>query len=229
MPIASSTGEAASDPAAQADPLEHTTPCRSSSRSTDSPLVPGKQNEATDGSRSSGWPVSCAPGTPARTSRMNSSRRAATCSCSGRTNDSAVARATAPATFSVPERRPRSCPPPWSRGSTRVRLRTNRAPFPFGAPSLCPEMLMASTPRIFVSSGSQPAAWTASVWNGIPDSRARPASCRMGWTVPTSLLAYITLTSAVSGRRTAARASGVTCPKPSTGTISTVNPWKRSR
>ena len=52
---------------AQAEPLEHTTPRRSSSSSTDSPLVPGKQNEATEGSRSVGCPVRTAPGTPART------------------------------------------------------------------------------------------------------------------------------------------------------------------
>ena len=34
----------------------------------------------------------------------------------------------------------------------------------------------------------------------------------MGCTVPTSLLAYMMLTSAVSGRSTAARACTVTCP-----------------
>ena len=55
-PIARSTGEGSSEPAAQAEPLEQMTPSRSSSSSTDSPLVPGKQNEATEGSRSLGWP-----------------------------------------------------------------------------------------------------------------------------------------------------------------------------
>ena len=69
MPSASSTGDGASEPAAQAEPLEQTTPWRSSSSSTDSPLVPGKQNEPLTGSRSVGWPVSTAPGTPASTAR----------------------------------------------------------------------------------------------------------------------------------------------------------------
>ena len=77
-PMASSTGEGASEPAAHADPLEQMTPWRSSSSSTDSPLVPGKQKEATEGSRSVGWPVSSAPGTPASTAPINMSRRAET-------------------------------------------------------------------------------------------------------------------------------------------------------
>jgi hypothetical protein len=78
MPSATSTGDGASDPAAQAEPLEQTTPWRSSSRSTDSPLVPGKQNEATEGSRSTGCPVSTAPGMPVSTALMNVSRRPVT-------------------------------------------------------------------------------------------------------------------------------------------------------
>ena len=229
MPMASSTGEGASEPAAHAEPLEHNTPWRSSSSSTDSPLVPGKQKEATEGSRSVGWPVSSAPGTPASTASMNPSRRAATRPAGSRGSVRAVASATAPATFSVPERRPRSCPPPWTSGSTRTRPRTNNAPLPLGAPSLWPEMLSASTPSAPVSSGSQPAAWTASVWNGTPWARASAASRAMGWTVPTSLLAYMMLTRAVPGCSTAARASSLTCPKWSTGITSTAKPWTRSR
>ena len=51
MPIAMSTWDGSSRPAAHADPLEHTTPRCSSSSSTASPLMPGKQNDAIDGSR----------------------------------------------------------------------------------------------------------------------------------------------------------------------------------
>ena len=75
----------------------------------------------------------------------------------------------------------------------------NRTPVPLGAPSLCPEMLRASTPSALTSSGNQPAACTASVWNGTPCSRATAAKAAMGWTVPTSLFAYMMLTRAVSG------------------------------
>src|SRR6478752_5582755 len=77
-PMAVSTADGASEPAAHAEPLEQTTPRRSSSKSTDSPPVPGKQNEATDGSRSDGCPVRTASGTPASTAAMNRSRSAAT-------------------------------------------------------------------------------------------------------------------------------------------------------
>ena len=46
IPIAVSTCEASSLPAAQAEPLEQTMPCRSRSSRTDSPLRPGSTNEA---------------------------------------------------------------------------------------------------------------------------------------------------------------------------------------
>ena len=50
-PIASSTCDGSSLPAAQADPLEQTMPRCSSSSSTASPLVPGKAKAACPGSR----------------------------------------------------------------------------------------------------------------------------------------------------------------------------------
>ena len=87
---------------------------------------------------------------------------------------------------------------------------------PLGAPTLWPEMLSAWTPRRPTSRSSQPAAWTASVWNGTPCARATAVSSAIGWTVPTSLLAYWMLTSVVSGRRAAARSSGETRPSAST-------------
>ena len=79
---------------------------------------------------------------------------------------------------------------------------------PLGAPSLWPEMLMACTPSRSTSRSSQPAACTASVWNGTPLSAASRASVAICWIVPTSLLAYWMLTSVVSSRSAAASASG---------------------
>ena len=67
-----------------------------------------------------------------------------------------MANATAPATFSVPERRPRSWPPPCSTGSSGSRPRTMSAPVPFGAPTLWPASERASTPSPSSESGSQP-------------------------------------------------------------------------
>ena len=58
---------------------------------------------------------------------------------------SPMASATAPATFCVAERRPRSCPPPDSTGSMGVRPRTSSAPRPLGVPNLCPDTDRAST------------------------------------------------------------------------------------
>ena len=84
------------------------------------------------------------------------------------------------------------------------------------------------------ASGSEAAACTASVWKGISRPmarwRSRTAStiAGSGWTVPTSLFAYITETSTVSSRTAAAIAAGSTTPCSSTPTISTSKP-KRSR
>ena len=69
---------------------------------------------------------------------------------------------------------------------------------PYGPPSLCPVTVIASTPDSAKDTGSTPAACTASVWNGMPCSWATAASSAIGWTVPTSLLAHMMLTSATA-------------------------------
>ena len=93
------------------------------------------------------------------------------------------------------------------------------APTPTGPPSLCADTASASAPLAAKSTGSCAAAWTASVWNGMPYSCATAASSATGCTVPTSLFAHITLTTATwpAARETAARsASGHTAPSTST-------------
>ena len=72
---------------------------------------------------------------------------------------------TMPGTFSVPERRRRSWPPPCRMGCRRVPRFTYSAPMPLGPYSLWPERLSMSTPSSATSTGSEPTAWTASVWN----------------------------------------------------------------
>src|SRR5690348_4893004 len=55
-------------------------------------------------------------------------------------------------------------------------------------------------------------------------SRQSAPISAMGWIVPTSLLAYIAVTSAVSSRSAAATASRLTRPSPSTGRYVTLKP-----
>ena len=67
---------------------------------------------------------------------------------------------------------------------------------PWGVPILCPARASAATPRSRTFNGRVPAACTASVCRGTPCSAAISARVRMSWTVPTSLLASITETTA---------------------------------
>ena len=59
------------------------------------------------------------------------------------------------------------------------------------------------------STGSAPTACTASVWNGTPNSCAIAASSAIGCTVPTSLLAHITLTTAAASGSAASASRSV--------------------
>ena len=165
---------------------------------------------------------------------MNPSRRAATRAAvrpaRAAASGSAVASATAPATFSVPDRRPRSCPPPWISGSSRVRPRTNSTPLPLGAPSLWPEMLSASTPSASASSGSQPAACTASVWNGTPVRAGQRRELGDGLDRADLVVGVHDADQRrvrAGARRRGPRASPARSA--STGTTSTAKPWTRSR
>src|SRR2546426_315985 len=65
--------------------------------------------------------------------------------------------------------------------------------------------------------GTLPNAWTASEWNRTPESQHRVASCATGWTVPTSLLTHITLTTATPRASAASSAALSTTPDAVTG------------
>jgi len=82
---------------------------------------------------------------------------------------------TMPGTFSVPDRMPRSCPPPciWIARRTRgPRRRTYIAPTPLGPWNLWPDRLSRSIPIASTSIGTFPTACVASVWNSTPASFA---------------------------------------------------------
>ena len=117
--------------------------------------------------------------------------------------------ATAPATSRVPERTPRSCPPPWRMGVGAAERSSRSAPMPTGPPILCAVIVIAVAPISAKSSGICPSAWTASMWKGTPSSAAAWPISRSGCRVPISLFAAMTLMSAVASgsRRSSARAA----------------------
>ena len=98
---------------------------------------------------------------------------------------------------------------------------------------MCPVTVSAVAPLPARLTGSCPAAWTASLWNGIWYSLATSASSATGCTVPTSLFADITLISAIapgSGSIAARSTSGQTMPSPSTGSQRTsASSWLASQ
>ena len=114
----------------------------------------------------------------------------------------------------------RSCPPPCWTGVSFTSRRTSSAPTPTGPPILCPVMAMVSSPEALKSTGRCPKAWTASEWTGIPCARAAATISATGWTLPTSLLAHMTVikaTAAGSASISRCTASTGTTPSASTG------------
>src|SRR5690606_23100212 len=104
---------------------------------------------------------------------------------------------------------------------------SSSAPTPTGPPSLCPETVSAVAPQAPKSTGTWPTACTASVWNGTAYRAASSAISATGWTVPTSLLAHITLTRATRSpyrSSSVASASTSTLPSRSTGSHVTLAP-----
>ena len=95
---------------------------------------------------------------------------------------------------------------------------------PFGPYSLCPDSDSRSIPSRCMSSGTQLAACTASVWNSTPCVWATRAISRTGCKVPTTLLAAMIDTSRVSRSISAATASGSTIPSDLTGAYVTLTP-----
>src|SRR2546422_2072241 len=102
--------------------------------------------------------------------------------------------------------------------STAPRSRTMRAPTPFAAPILCPEMVTSVQPASLGDRGTLPTACTASEWKQTPAARQRSASRAIGWTVPTSLFTHITLTSATPRASASSSASSSTTPEALTPT-----------
>ena len=167
-------------------------------------------------SRSAPAALTTASGTAAHTAASNRSRSAAPRARPSPASHAIAASAAAPmpampGTFSVPPRRSRSCGPPITCGATRTPLRTQSAPMPFGPWNLCAAKLARSTGIERSSQGMRPTHCVASVWKRTPVALHSAPIPAIGCTAPVSLLAHITLTSAISGAR-ASRISA-SCPR----------------
>ena len=219
---------------AHEDAAEAATPSWSRRNRTSSAATPGRHRWRCPGrtwDRSCPGPttVSTTPGargaSAARRPEARRSRRAATrvarsTRCSA-TRRAATPKPTMPGTFGVPLRRPRSWPPPRTRGEKGVPSLTTRAPTPLGPPILWALSETRAARAAVAGRSSHGAAWTASVCrtaSGATRSRTSASSSR-GWTVPTSLLARATDTTVVGvgvPATAAARTAGSTRPRWST-------------
>mmetsp|Transcript_52172 Transcript_52172/g.138119 ORF Transcript_52172/g.138119 Transcript_52172/m.138119 type:complete len:233 (+) Transcript_52172:457-1155(+) len=101
-------------------------------------------------------------------------------------------------TFSVPARRPCSCPPPNKKFGKRIPRLTNKHAIPFGAPNLCPTMVTKSAPISGIRTGTLPTDWAASVCNRIFFFAQISAISPMGCNDPISLLLCMIVTSTVA-------------------------------
>src|SRR5262245_6058422 len=185
-PIAASTWDGWTLPEEQAAPEDTATPSRSKAMTAVSAFMPGTANRVVFGSRSTPAPKMTTSGVAACSAVSRRSRSAAVCALSAaREARAAVAAApkpAMPATFSVPARTPRSCPPPLMKGSGNgtSALRLISAPTPLGAPILCPEMVRSSAPSALISHAIRPAPWTASTCSRPPASCVRRAASETG-------------------------------------------------
>ena len=130
----------------------------------------------------------------------------------------------AAAASSVPDRTPRSCPPPCRTGVRSSPRRARSAPAPPGPPTLCPLTVIASSPDAPKSTGTWPTACTASACTGTPYRRASATTSSSGCRVPTSLFAHITEISATwSPLRSSSSRSASTSSTPSASTGSSTS------
>src|SRR5581483_5226760 len=134
-PSAATTWLGSSEPAAHALPAEAAMPSRSSRISSASDGAPPNATERIAGWRGAPAPFTSTSGIAETIAASSRSRIAATRGAvsarSASASASAVAKPAMPGTFSVPARKPCSCPPPTISGSSGVPLRTYKAPTPF--------------------------------------------------------------------------------------------------
>ena len=184
--------------------------------------MPGMVRQLVLGRRPAPAPNIRVPGETSRMRRSRASRNRPSSANPSRPLPASRAAAPSPAMpekFSVPIRRPRSCPPPNTIGLSGTESATTRAPTPAGPPILWADSDTMSTPSAVLSTGILPAACTASQCTRAPKRRATSAIPATGCTTPVSLLASMTETRAgvPSPASRESRASRSTTPSGSTG------------
>ena len=159
-PMACKTCDGAEAPEAQAEPVEAAMPSRSRRTTSDSASMPGKATLVVPGARAPGRPLTMAPA-PSRKAvfeaRAQRRSRSASVSSSPAAASAAAPKAASRAAGSLPERRPRSWPPPCRMGSSGPPRRTIKAPAPASAPSLCADSARKSAPSAARSTATRPA------------------------------------------------------------------------
>ena len=185
-----------------AEPAETANPARSSASTSSSARRPATQQQRVARAAARRrprrrWPPP-AGRTPAGRAAPAAGRRTAAPAAS------AAANPTAPATFSVPERRPPSWPPPQISGGMPAGSRASRQPTPFGPPSLCAETAMCRRPGRRIQGKRRRGLDRVDVQRH-PPSRQIAAISAIGWITPVTLFAHITAASRSPGLRRARR------------------------
>ena len=125
------------------------------------------------------------------------------------TVSAAAAKAAIAGVSRVPDRTSRSCPPPCCTGVSFTARPNHQRADADRAADLVPGDGHGVQPGSLEVHRQEPKAWTASEWTGIAAPGRRSTISATGWTLPTSLLAHITVTKAIeagsrdSSRRTA--------------------------
>src|SRR5262245_7282682 len=189
-PIAASTRLERTLPDEHAAPELTATPSRSMAITAVSALSPGSAKLEVLGRRATLLPKTMAsPGKPASKRSRSADARAASAFISRSAHSTAVANPTTAAPFSVPGRRPRSCPPPNRVVANGAPGASTSAPAPGGPPSLWLETTRYVASRSAMLTGIRPNACAASTSRSAPCSRQSAATCATGWITPVSLFA----------------------------------------
>ena len=204
--MARNTCEGSVDPAAQAEPVDTAIPLMSSASSSDSPSTPSKAEVQDIGQASGGMSVDLHIGDLRQDALLQPVAQGGQSRRLGRqlVRGQAQGRGQAPRCLGCSGFRA-AAPSPGGRHRTGARsacLAAHKARrSPLGPQNLCAVRESRSTPSSSTRTGILPTAWTASVCTRMPRAWARRAISASGWIVPTSLLASMTLTRVVSGRR----------------------------
>mmetsp|Transcript_18145 Transcript_18145/g.28203 ORF Transcript_18145/g.28203 Transcript_18145/m.28203 type:complete len:867 (-) Transcript_18145:2198-4798(-) len=167
-PIASSTRLALTLPLEQAEPAEMAKPAKSICITCVSPFQPGVAKQDVLGRRDAPFPTKivvfdAAARAVSRIFLSFSTSAHFPASTSRCAAAAAAPKPAIPITFSVPERRPISCPPPLICATTSRPCLITNAPTPLGPPSLCAETRPISQPSQSKPNGTFPKACVRSL------------------------------------------------------------------